>query len=145
MAKLYKKNSKYYDFRNLTGVEDLEYEIINKFKVLKVDELIAEPIKILNNKGYKTESSCSSHYLKDASIKLIEDNYKYDGVYEILDKKNIEGKEYELSMYEKCSGDGSTYNLMKRLKLTLFQMDGRIIRSLILLERMFPLRIILVI
>lgn len=120
MAKLYKKNSKHFDFRNLTDVEDLEDEIINKFKFLKVDELIAEPVKTLNNKGYKTESSCSSHYLKDASIKLIEDNYKYDGAYEILDKKNIEGKEYEFSMYEKCSGDGLYIQFDEKIEIKSF-------------------------
>ena len=106
MANLYKKNNKYYVFKNLNDVDDIDNEIKSAFKVNEVDELIAEPVKILNNKGYKTKTSCSSHYLKDASIKLIEENYKFDGSYEILDRKNIEGKDYEFSMYEECSGDG---------------------------------------
>ena len=43
------------------------------FHACEVDELIAEPLMMLCNKGYITNFSCSGHPFGDCSYKLVED------------------------------------------------------------------------
>lgn len=120
MAYLYKKNNKYFSYKGIKDVDDIEIEIINLFHVIEVDEIIAEPIRILNNKGYITKSSCSSHYLKDASIKLIKNGYSYDGSYDILDSKIVNKEKYEFSLYDECNSDDIYIQFEKTIKINSF-------------------------
>lgn len=63
------KGNKYYivhDFDDDLG------EISNSEYTFIVDELIALPVKMLNEKGYKTAYSCSGHFFPD----IVWDNYE---------------------------------------------------------------------
>lgn len=48
------------------------------FNYFDVDELLAYPIKLLNEKGYETVMSCAGHYDLDATIRYVNEESKTD-------------------------------------------------------------------
>ena len=75
MAYIFKNKGKFipiYQFDGGCDTEELE-SFLQTLQRIDIDELLAYPIAILNEKGYFTDSSCSGHLISFLSSNLAED------------------------------------------------------------------------
>lgn len=98
MAYMFVKNERYFPFDNLgdnpAGIG------CRRTDGFDIDTLLAYPISILNNKGYKTLQCCEGHPLSDVYYKLandykqseLSDSCDRDRIFEI--RRNLDGENY---------------------------------------------------
>lgn len=71
VAYMFVKDGKFYPFDNLgDNLADIGFHPSDGFDV---DTLLAYPVSVLNNKGYKTLQCCEGHPLKDVYYELADD------------------------------------------------------------------------
>lgn len=120
VAYMFIKDGKFYPFDNLgDNLADIGFQPSDGFDV---DTLLAYPVSVLNNKGYKTLQCCEGHPLTDVYYELADDfkerskenSSVIDRMFEI--RRNSEGINYVC--FEGCPITGAFVIFEEQIKLS---------------------------